>query len=48
VLAAGRDGVDVATGEGVLRLLRVQMPGRRPVSGGDFANAHALVGRVLG
>jgi methionyl-tRNA formyltransferase len=48
VLAAGRDGVDVATGAGVLRLLRVQMPGRRPVSGGDFANAHALAGRVLG
>jgi methionyl-tRNA formyltransferase len=47
VLAAGRDGIVVATGRGALRLLRVQMPGRRAVDAGDFANAHALAGAVL-
>jgi methionyl-tRNA formyltransferase len=48
VLAAGASGVEVATGEGVLRLLRVQRPGRRPVSAADFANAQPLAGIVLG
>lgn len=44
VLAAGRDGVDVATGDGVLRLLRVQPAGRRAMSAADFANARRLQG----
>jgi methionyl-tRNA formyltransferase len=48
VVAAGASGIDVATGHGVLRLLRVQRPGKRPVSAADFANAQALTGAVLG
>ena len=48
VLAAGRDGIDVATGDGVLRLLRVQRAGKSVVGASDFANSHALVGAVLG
>lgn len=40
VLAAGRKGIDVATGRGRLRLLEIQAAGRRPVSAGDYANAH--------
>lgn len=48
VVGAGRAGIDVSTGEGVLRLLRVQRPGRSVVSAGDFANAHALTGATLG
>lgn len=42
VLQAGRDGIDVATGDGVLRLLVVQQAGRRAVSAGDLANAREL------
>jgi methionyl-tRNA formyltransferase len=48
VIAAGAHGIDVATGEGVLRLLSVQRPGRRAVAAGDLANSLALAGVVLG
>ncbi len=48
VIAAGREGVDVATGEGVLRLTEVQLPGGRRISGGDLANAQRPVGERLG
>jgi methionyl-tRNA formyltransferase len=44
VLAGGRDGIDVATGSGVLRLLRVQRAGGRPVSAAEYARGHALDG----
>ncbi|HEY5791032.1 MAG TPA: methionyl-tRNA formyltransferase [Gammaproteobacteria bacterium] len=48
VLAASRDGIDVACGSGSLRLLRVQLPGKRPVAAADLVNARALAGLVLG
>ncbi|CAG0944648.1 methionyl-tRNA formyltransferase [Gammaproteobacteria bacterium] len=48
VLAAGADGIDVQTGDGVLRLLSVQLAGRQRVAAGVFANGFAVVGRVLG
>ncbi|ROR34252.1 methionyl-tRNA formyltransferase [Inmirania thermothiophila] len=48
VLAAGREGVDVATGRGVLRILELQRPGGRPLAAGDFVNALPLAGRRLG
>ena len=44
VIAAGRAGIDVASGAGVLRLLRVQPAGRRAMAAGDFANARRLAG----
>ncbi len=36
------DPLCVACGSGALRLERLQAPGRRPVSGRDFANGHRL------
>ena len=44
VVATGRDGIDVATGDGILRVLRVQPAGRRAMSAADFANARRLQG----
>lgn len=48
VLVAGRQGIEVACGSGRLRILRLQLPGARPVSAGDFVNAHALEGIAFG
>jgi methionyl-tRNA formyltransferase len=48
VIGSGRDGIDVATGKGVLRLLEVQPAGKKPMAAADFANAHDLSGQVLG
>lgn len=39
VLATRRDGIDIACGEGVLRLLRLQRDGGRPVTAQDYINA---------
>lgn len=36
------DGLDVATGNGVLRLLKVQLAGRKPVTTKDFLNSRRL------
>ncbi|MBX3726122.1 MAG: methionyl-tRNA formyltransferase [Xanthomonadales bacterium] len=38
VLAGGRQGIDVACGEGVLRLLGLQRPGGRRLDAGDYLN----------
>lgn len=49
VLAAGRDGIDVATGAGRLRILELQLPGARPLPVAAFVNASPIVpGMVLG
>ena len=39
VLSANREGMDIACGQGALRLLRVQREGGRPISIGDYLNA---------
>ena len=39
VLAAGREGIDVACGEGALRLLQVQRPGGKAIAAADYLNA---------
>lgn len=48
VLGADRDGIRVATGDGVLVLKRVQIPGKKPMDVADFINAHQLDGVVFG
>jgi len=39
VIAADKRGIDIACGEGALRLLRVQREGGKPVSAADYLNA---------
>ncbi|MCW8830627.1 MAG: methionyl-tRNA formyltransferase [Gammaproteobacteria bacterium] len=48
VLSCDKEGIDVATGDGVLRLLQVQPSGKKAMAASDFANAHHLDGQVLG
>ena len=48
IVAADAGGIDVATGHGLLRLLRVQAAGRKIVTASEFARAHDLIGVQLG
>ena len=48
VVRAGPKGIDVATAEGFLRILRLQLPGRRVVAAAEFINATDPTGRILG
>jgi methionyl-tRNA formyltransferase len=48
VLSCDKTGIRVATGDGVLCLTRVQLPGGKPMGVQDFVNAHDLSGLQLG
>lgn len=47
ILESGRDGIIVACGEGALRLIEVQRPGRRRISAAEFAHQKKLDGKRL-
>ncbi len=48
VVASHRGGIEVATGAGRLRVLRLQPTGRRPMDAADFVNARDVTGWRLG
>jgi len=49
IAAATVDGIDVATGKGLLRITRLQPPGKRPMNAAEFLNGHRLAaGQRLG
>jgi methionyl-tRNA formyltransferase len=47
VVASGPQGIDVACGQGCLRLLEVQLPGGKRLEAADFLNARSVDGAVL-
>jgi methionyl-tRNA formyltransferase len=50
IVNASREGLDIATSSGTLRLLKIQLPGGKMISAGDFYNAHReqlLAGALL-
>lgn len=48
VIATSQDGIDVATGDGVLRIKELQPEGKRVMSSADFLNAHDLSDACFG
>ncbi len=48
VVATGREGIDVATGEGLLRIRQLQRPGGKPLMAVDFLNAQPMLNERLG
>ena len=48
VIRAGADGIDVATGAGILRVRNLQRPGGRVMRAGDYINANTLEGETFG
>ncbi|WP_456372168.1 methionyl-tRNA formyltransferase [Thiolapillus sp.] len=48
VMSATRDGIDVSTGDALLRVTRLQMPGKRAMDARDFINSQSIQGIVLG
>lgn len=47
VLRADKHGIEVATGRGVLKILTLQLPGKRAMGATDFLNAHKVDGLVF-
>jgi methionyl-tRNA formyltransferase len=48
VIGAGKSGIEVAAGHGVVRIVRLQPPGKRAMAAVDFLNARSLDGARLG
>lgn len=48
VIECAATGIAVATGDGVLRLSKIQLAGRKAMSAAEFLNAHTMQGDFLG
>jgi methionyl-tRNA formyltransferase len=48
IVAAGNEGISVQTGDGVLDLSTVQLPGKQKLAAADFVRSRPLTGVVLG
>ncbi len=48
IAAISRDGIDVVTGKGLLRITQLQMPGKRQMSVADFVNGNPDLVRSIG
>lgn len=47
VLSADDNGVRVATGDGVIDIIEIQKPGKKPMQAGDFSRGTDLVNKVF-
>jgi len=47
IVRAGKTGIEVATGDGLLRITRLQPQGKRPMAAAAFLNAHHVEGETL-
>jgi methionyl-tRNA formyltransferase len=48
VVAEDQEGIQVMTGHGILRVHRLQLPGKRPMDATEFLNGRSLLGQRLG
>lgn len=48
IVNASKQGIDVITGDGVVRLLTVQLPSKKPMDAASFINARDVLGLQLG
>jgi methionyl-tRNA formyltransferase len=48
VLSTDKSGINVATSAGILRITRLQPPGKKPMSAADYLNAHQVDGVQFG
>ena len=48
VINCNKQGIDVVTGDGLLRLSEIQMPGKKPMDVKAFVNANDISGMLLG
>lgn len=48
VLGQDKAGISIATGQGVLVVDQLQLPGKRSMTAAEFVNAHNLTGQQLG
>ncbi|QEP42851.1 methionyl-tRNA formyltransferase [Ectothiorhodospiraceae bacterium BW-2] len=48
VIRADRHGIEVACGQGSLRIIQLQLPGKRPMQASDFLTSRSVVGLRLG